>query len=126
VIGRRNFLTGAVTLVCAPAVVRFANIMPVRSFLPLVEAGHYCFAERLKVASCVPRIVRMQNVGLSQFEIAIPCMTYGQPWTAENVGGIIRLDQSIRRSDAAWRQVRAQKQSMDGSPGIRGESHGLV
>jgi hypothetical protein len=40
-IGRRSFLTGLVALVAAPAIVRVANIMPVKVMEPIQDAVTY-------------------------------------------------------------------------------------
>jgi hypothetical protein len=107
VINRRSFLTGAATLVCAPAVVRISNLMPVRIPVPIIEARQFGFVERLWVHSALKKLVRLQASGLSQPEIVTsmnlvgPSGVGGDLWTAEAIRSVIKLDQQIRRADAA-------------------------
>jgi hypothetical protein len=98
---RRNFLTGAATLVCAPVVVRISNLMPVRTLVPIVEARQFGFVQRLWVHSALKKLALLQASGLSQPEIVTsmnlvgPSGVGGNPWTAEAIRSVIRLDQQI-------------------------------
>jgi hypothetical protein len=114
-IARRNFFFGvAASLICAPAVVRAASLMPVRIVPTVVQLQHFGFCERLYVAGILPTIMRLQDAGFALEEIAADLNARGSRsmngdvWDARRVLGVVNRDRRIRDPDAVF---RAQKLS---------------
>lgn len=64
-IARRTFFIGAsATLVCAPAIVRAASLMPVRGIIVPVQQNYYGFVYRLWIDSLY-RSGKLQGAALS-------------------------------------------------------------
>jgi len=111
---RRNFLIGtSATVICAPAVVRAANIMPVRGIGFPTERHCFGFVERLYIHLHLPTITELQNAGLSAHEIAVEMNARkrvainGNAWDTEQVIGVVKRDELIRRADLILRAKRS-------------------
>ena len=108
---RSIFIGAAASLICAPAIVRVASLMPIRGIV-LAERNYYGFVDRLYVHSYLPTIRKCQDAGLSAHGIANEMNNYGSrsmngdSWDAGRVLGVIKRDEAIRRSDAMWRRDR--------------------
>ena len=107
---RRQFLIGAAaTLICAPTVVRFVSLMPVRGVIHQIERNHYGFVERLYVYANLPAIIELQNAGLSAHGIAAEmnsqlCRSInGESWDAGRVIGLLTCNKNIQRENAIRR-----------------------
>jgi len=112
IVRRRVLIGAAATLVCAPAVVRAASLMPVRIVPPVAKPQYYGFCERLYVAGHLPIIRRFQNAGFSSQEIAAELNARGWrsingwAWDAHGVVGVVEEDRRIRESDVMLRAQR--------------------
>ena len=112
-IGRRRFLFGAsATLLCAPAIVRATILMQVREIVFPIERNYHGHATRMWLCWTLPAIRKYQDDGLSAHEIArtlnnrkVGYANY-EPWDADGVLGVVRLDEAIKRSDAIIRAER--------------------
>jgi hypothetical protein len=111
-LNRRKFLISAsCAILCAPAVVRAEILMPIRGIILCEDIPHYGFVERLGAHSHMQSIQPLLVNGLSACEIAVELNgrnskgVNGLKWDANKVLGIIRLDQSIRRSDLLLRNA---------------------
>jgi hypothetical protein len=73
-INRRSLITGLISLVAAPAIVRAANIMPVRSFAPPVGSLRMPYPVPLKIGDIL-------RIGHDQLYIvtAVSLTAYGRP-----------------------------------------------
>jgi hypothetical protein len=103
---RRNFLvTASATIVCTPAVVRAASLMPVRGIIFPTGRHYFGFVERLYIHCHLPKIAELQNAGLSAHEIAIElnkrkgAAMNGDPWDAQGVIFVVVRNEQIRRTD---------------------------
>ena len=100
-ITRRDFLIRtSAALVCAPAVVRATNLMPIRRII-LPTAHYYGFVERLFLSSVGPPATELIHAGFSAEEAAremnrrrITNMN-GAPWEAQHVLGVMRMLQEV-------------------------------
>ena len=109
IVTRRSLFVGAAaTLICAPAVVRFVSLMPVRG-VHEIERHHYGFVERFYVHANLPTIIKLEDVGLTAHGIAA-AMTEcgrtsmnGESWDADRVLGVLTRDRNIRQGDAIRR-----------------------
>ena len=107
---RRLFLIGgAVTLLCAPSVLRASSLMPVRGIIYPIEQHQYGFVERIYVHSNLPMINKLQHAGLNAYEIAAMMNIQGrtsrngESWNADRVLGVLTRDRNIRQEDAIRR-----------------------
>lgn len=50
---RRSFITGALSLIAAPAIIRVAPIMPVRALPPAISSGPFTLAELEAISNAV-------------------------------------------------------------------------
>ncbi len=114
ILSRRGFLGGASsTLLCAPAIVKPTSLMRLRGIILPREYIHYGSVTRMWLFATVPSIRRHQAAGLSAHEIASYYnareigYANGNPWDADGVLGIIRLDEAIRGQDAILRAERS-------------------
>jgi hypothetical protein len=99
---RRNFLVRAsAALVCAPAVVRAASLMPIRSVI-LPTGRYYGFVERVFLSVVGPPATELINAGLSAEEAARELnrrrtvSMNDAPWEALQVLGVIRAWQDVK------------------------------
>ena len=106
-ITRRNVLIGAsATLVCAPAVIRVAGLMPIRRII-LPTAHYYGFVERLFLSVAGPPATELINAGFSAEEAAREMSRRkiinmnSAPWEARHVLGVRQM----------WREVETSRQS---------------
>src|ERR1700722_4479771 len=67
---RSLFIGAAASLLCAPAIVRASNLMPVRRIILKSDLNHYGFVDRLWASEYFSTIIKRQNAGLSANEIA--------------------------------------------------------
>ena len=109
-INRRRFLvSGSATVLCAPAVVRVATLMPVRGIVIPTGELHFGFCDRLCVQVHLPRITQLQNEGLSLQQVAGELNERGPkpwingPWDLQFVTAMLKRDEEIRRVDAYFR-----------------------
>ena len=110
---RSIFIGAAVSLICAPAIVRAASLRPVRGIV-FPEMHQFGFVERLYVHLHLPEITRLQNVGLSAREIAADmnalnrtAFTFGGAWDADRVIGLLKRHHLIQRTDLIIRVQRS-------------------
>jgi len=110
---RRDLLIRAsVSLVCAPAIVRAQNLMPLRGFILPIERHHFGFVERVYVDLNLRKILRLQSAGMSAHQIAGELNrggyrdVNGTLWDAGGVLGIIKHDRLIRSEDLYLRAER--------------------
>ena len=113
-ITRRSFLTNASAfLLCAPAVVRAANLMPLCGIIFPPEALQFGFASRLYVYTHMRAITQLQNDGLSLHQIAGEFNRQGRwaahdrSWDVHRVIGVLKQNKQIQIADAYLRAVRA-------------------
>jgi hypothetical protein len=99
---RRNFLIRAsAALVCAPAVVLAASLMPIRSVI-LPTGRYYGFVERVFLSAVGPPATELINTGLSAEEAARELNRRrtvnmnDAPWEALQVLGVIRAWQDVK------------------------------
>jgi hypothetical protein len=114
---RSIFIGAAAALICAPAIVRITNLMPVRRII-LRSDHYYGFVDRLRASQYFSTIIEGQSAGLSANEIAAEMNTrrnkppnYAWPretahWDARCVFEVIRSNEGIRRSDSINRALR--------------------
>ena len=115
-ITRRIILIGAAaSLLCAPAIVRATNLMPVRRIILKSDLNYYGFVDRLWASSFYSTIIERQNAGLSANEIAaeMNAKGYKYPWAGETpewnarrVLEKIQHNEAIRRTDTIIRALR--------------------
>jgi hypothetical protein len=106
-ITRRSFFGNATSAIfCAPAIVRAGALMPLRGIVFPIEPNYFGFVDRLYVHTYVAQITRLQNNGLSLYEIAagmnkqkLPVMN-GRAWNAQRVLGILKRHEQIQCVDA--------------------------
>jgi hypothetical protein len=67
---RSIFIGAAASLLCAPAIVRATNLMPVRRIILKSDLDYYGFLDRLRASQYLSTIIERQNAGLSANEIA--------------------------------------------------------
>jgi hypothetical protein len=103
-IARRHLLSGAAaSLVVAPAVVRAANLMPVRGIIFPTERHYFGFVDRLYVHINLPTITELQKAGLSAYEIAAEmnilkrAAINGDAWNGQHVISILKRNELMRR-----------------------------
>jgi hypothetical protein len=94
------------------AVVRAVSLMPVRGIILLTEVPQFGFTERLYVHLHLPKIIKLQNAGLSAHEIAAAMnaligFTFGGAWDAGQVMGVLKRNEQIQRTDTIVRAHRA-------------------
>ena len=112
---RSIFIGAAATLLCAPAIVRATNLMPVRRIILKSDVNYYGFVDRLWASCSFSTIIERRNAGLSANEIAaeMNAKDYAYPWHGETaewdarrVLGKIRHNEDIRRTDTIIRALR--------------------
>jgi hypothetical protein len=112
---RSIFIGAAASLICAPAIVRAASLMPIRGVVFSPEMYHFGFVERLYVHLHLPEITRLQNAELSAREIAADMnarnrtgFKYAGSWDANQVIGLLKRHHFIRRTDLTRRKNYGQ------------------
>ena len=114
---RGIFLGAAASLLCAPAIVRSTNLMPVRRMILKSDLNYYGWIDRLWASGYYSTIIERQNAGLSANEIAAelnearrrdkdPSPPMKTDWDARLVFEKIRSNEAIRRTDAINRAFR--------------------
>jgi hypothetical protein len=112
---RSIFIGAAASLLCAPAIVRATNLMPVRRIILKSDVNYYGFVDRLWASQSFSTIIERQNAGLSANEIAAEMNAKGYTypwhgetpeWDARRVLGKIRHNEDIRRTDTIIRALR--------------------
>jgi hypothetical protein len=79
-ISRRSiFIGAAASLLCAPAIVRATNLMPVRRIILKSDVNYYGFVDRLWASQYFSTIMERRNAGLSANEIAAEMNANGEP-----------------------------------------------
>lgn len=69
---RSIFMGAAASLICAPAIVRVMNLMPVRRIILASDLHHYGFCDRLAASMDLSIIfLKKKNAGWSANEIAV-------------------------------------------------------
>jgi hypothetical protein len=100
---RRDFVFGAsAALICAPAIVRAHNLMPLRGIILPTEPCYFGFTDRLYVHWYLPKITELQNAGLSLHEVAAEFSRRrlnNTTWDGQRVMAVIKRDKLIRRID---------------------------
>jgi hypothetical protein len=115
-LNRRSIIIGAAaSLICAPAIVRAASLMPIRGVVFSPEMCHFGFVERLYVHLHLPEITLLQNAGLSAHDIAADMnarnktgFIFGDAWDGEQVIGLLKRHQLIQRTDLTRRRNYGQ------------------
>ena len=101
---RRAFLvslSSSALIFSAPAVVKYASLMKLRTVPPLAPRPHYGFVQRLFLHSRAPAIIELQEAGRSFSEIAAELERRGlsnvnrDPWTAQGLDGVVRLAREL-------------------------------
>ena len=105
---RRKLLIGAAaSLLCAPAIVRVGSLMPLRGIILPIDRQWFGSVIRMYVFAKMPTITKLQNAGLTAYEIAAEFNrrqpSYATAWDAQRVMFVIRSDEMIRREDAIHR-----------------------
>ena len=92
---------------CAPAIVRVGSLMPVRGIILPTERHWFGSVIRMYVFAKMPTITKLQNAGLTAYEIAAEFNrrqpSYAAAWDAQRVMYVIERDEMIRREDAIRR-----------------------
>jgi len=102
---RRSFFVTTSAAFCAPAVLRAANLMPLRGIILPFERNYFGFLDRLWVNLHLPKITQLYNDGFSAHEIAseLNRMRWtainGNAWDVQHVLGVARRNQQIQRGD---------------------------
>jgi hypothetical protein len=65
---RRSIIGAAASLLCAPAIVRVTNLMPVRRII-LKSDHYYGFLDRLRASQYFSTIIERQNAGCRQMRL---------------------------------------------------------
>jgi hypothetical protein len=88
---RRGLVLGACTsLICAPAIVQAASIMPVRALGP-VAPQHYGWVQRVFIHGVTPHLSELTRAGMSAYGTAAELnrrkvsAINGVPWDADSV-----------------------------------------
>ena len=80
--------------------------MSLRGIVLPLEHSYFGFVDRLYVYAHVPKIRRLQNVGLSLHQVADELNKYRSaamnrvPWNGQNVISVLKRDEQIKRADA--------------------------
>lgn len=109
---RRSFIAAAsATLVCAPAVVRAASLMPVRGIVAPTDRCYFV-VDRLYIHTHLRMIIPLQQAGLSAHEVAAEMNRLKRTainddaWEARDVIGVLKCNEQIQRADAILRSER--------------------
>jgi len=105
---RRFILAASASVICAPAIVRAASLMPVRAVGP-IEPQYYGWVERTFIHGLTPDLSELSRAGMSPYGIAaelnrrqVTAMN-GVPWEADSV---ISATSLLKILQPNWRNCR--------------------
>jgi hypothetical protein len=109
-IDRRSLVLQAVAMsLCAPAIVRFGNLMPVKNRIHVRSPAEIGLIDRRHIASTMPQITALRRAGLPLHEIA-DALDRGSdagpfkliaPWSTQQVLRMIQEAELLRARDFA-------------------------
>jgi hypothetical protein len=109
---RRGLIVGACTsLICVPAIVRAASLMPIRALGP-VGPQHYGWVQRVFIHTLTPHLSELTRAAMSAYGIAaelnrrkVSAMN-GVPWDADS---LISAKDLMKILEPNWRDCPAWK-----------------
>ena len=121
---RRFILAASASVICAPAIVRAASLMPVRAVGP-IGPQYYGWVERVFIHNLTPHLSELSRAGMSPYGIAaelnrrqVTAMN-GVPWEADSVTSATNL---MKILEPNWRNCQPWRPCFGGStrpvPGV--------
>ena len=114
-ITRRGFILAAsASVICAPAIVRAASLMPVRALGP-IGPQYYGWVERVFIHGLTPHLSELSRAGMSPYGMAAELnrrkvsAVNGVPWEADSVisaTNLMKILQPNWRDCEPWTPVR--------------------